>query len=64
MSEHLEQCAVFDFARYAGIRLFAIPNGGHRHKAVAVKLRAEGVCAGVPDLMVPEAHGGFNGLFI
>jgi hypothetical protein len=31
-------------------RLFAIPNGGHRNKIVAKKLKAEGVLAGVPDL--------------
>ena len=45
-------------------RLFAIPNGGHRHPAVAAKLRAEGVRPGVPDLMLPVARCGFHGLFI
>lgn len=48
--------------------IFAIPNGGHRHKAVAAKLKAQGVKAGIPDIMVPvgidiaERH--YNGLFI
>ncbi len=33
--------------------IYAIPNGGDRHKAVAGKLKAEGVKAGVPDLCLP-----------
>lgn len=44
--------------------LFAIPNGGQRHKAVASNLRAEGVKAGVPDIMLAVARGGFYGLFV
>lgn len=44
--------------------LFAIPNGGHRHKSVAAKLKAEGVKAGVPDLCLPVARGGYFGLYI
>lgn len=33
--------------------IYAVPNGGARHKAVAGKLKAEGVKAGVPDLCLP-----------
>ncbi|WP_234735349.1 VRR-NUC domain-containing protein [Tellurirhabdus bombi] len=44
--------------------LFAIPNGGHRNKAVAAKLKHEGVLAGVPDLMLAKASGAFHGLFV
>jgi|ERR1051325_222582 hypothetical protein len=44
--------------------LFAIPNGGHRHKLTAVRLKAEGVKAGVPDICLPVARGGYHGLFI
>ena len=44
--------------------LFAIPNGGHRHKAVAAKLKAEGVRPGVPDLCLPVARGLHHGLYI
>ena len=40
-------CKRFKLPEYA---LFAIPNGGARHKAVAAKLRREGVRAGIPDL--------------
>jgi len=38
------------FGRRTDVLLFAIPNGGHRHPAVAAKLKAEGVRAGIPDL--------------
>ncbi len=67
-SEHGIQTAFFQWAalqRYPGIDLMhAIPNGGARHKAVAGKLKAEGVKSGVPDVAWPVAHGGFIGLAI
>ena len=44
--------------------LFHIPNGGSRNKAEAGRFKAEGVKAGVPDLMLPVARGGHHGLFI
>lgn len=68
--EHQEQSALI---RWAALQskvmpelklLFAIPNGGHRHIVTAVKLKAEGQKAGVPDLMLPVARNGYNGLFI
>lgn len=40
------------------------PNGGARTKATAGKLKAQGVKAGVPDLQLAQARGGFFGLFI
>jgi hypothetical protein len=46
------------------IFLFSIPNGGKRNKIVAAKLKREGVKAGIPDLMLPYARGGWHGLFI
>lgn len=69
-SEHDEQVAVFSWAAHAQARyvelamLYAIPNGGHRHKAVAGKLKAEGVKSGVPDICLPVARGGYHGLYI
>ncbi|HXF63049.1 MAG TPA: VRR-NUC domain-containing protein [Caldilineaceae bacterium] len=69
-SEHDEQAALFAWAaahegRYPALRwLFAIPNGGHRHAAVAAKLKAEGVKPGVPDLFLPVPRGGYHGLWI
>jgi len=68
MSEHLEQKAFFDWAalsKIPGIELmYAVPNGGHRHQAVAKKLKAEGVKPGVPDVSWPIPKGGFVGLAI
>lgn len=67
-SEHAHQVTLvswFDrnYKEYKG-RLFAIPNGGLRAKSVAVKLSAEGVRRGVPDLFLPIPRGCFHGLFI
>ena len=69
MSEHHEQCALFTWLRLQWPELdrvsFAIPNGGHRHKAVAGKLKAEGVKAGVPDVFIAHpTKTGHAGLFI
>lgn len=56
--EHNEQAALFNWAKYYETKckllkmMFAIPNGGHRHKAVAAKMKAEGVKAGVPDIFL------------
>lgn len=44
--------------------IYHVPNGGHRVKAVAAKLKGQGVKAGVPDLVLPMARGGFFGLYI
>ena len=69
-SEHEEQTTLFRWALFARPRypelalLFAIPNGGERHKAVAARMKAEGVRAGVPDLCLPVARAGFHGLYL
>ena len=44
--------------------LHAIPNGGHRNKITAAKLKAEGVKPGVPDICLPVARGEYHGLYI
>ena len=66
--EHQHQVAVikwFDL-QYPSLRgrLYASPNGGHRYKSVAVKLKAEGVRSGIPDLTLPVPNGGYHGMFI
>ncbi|MDL2315485.1 VRR-NUC domain-containing protein [Desulfovibrio sp. OttesenSCG-928-A18] len=68
--EHEEQVALVARCRemenqYPELTLlYAVPNGGHRHVAVAAKLKAEGVKAGVPDLFLPVPRNPFHGLYI
>jgi len=65
MSEHEEQATLALWARLRAREeprlnlLYAIPNGGVRHKATARRLAAEGVAPGVPDLCIacPGAFG-------
>lgn len=70
MSEHTEQCALFEWAAWNEPRvpelalLYAIPNGGARHPAVAAKLKAEGVKAGVPDMFLPVPRRNYHGMFV
>lgn len=54
-SEHYEQVRFVGKFRvkYPGVRIFAIPNGGHRGKVTALKMKSEGVSLGVPDLYIP-----------
>ena len=70
--EHDHQVRLIDWCRHDApvairaqtAKLFAIPNGGDRHPAVAAKLRAEGVVAGTPDLMLPVPIAPYAGLWI
>jgi hypothetical protein len=66
--EGMEQAALLKEVtlRYpaAAKLIYHVPNGGHRHKLVAVKLKEQGVKAGVPDLVLPMARGGYFGLYI
>ncbi len=50
-SEHWEQMQVVNWMRKNGWTYFAVPNGGKRDKIAGAHLRAEGVSAGVPDLI-------------
>ena len=68
--EHGQQVRLFQWAavqeaNYPELRwLFAVPNGGARHVAVASKLKAEGVKAGVWDVFLPVPKGKCPGLWI
>ena len=44
--------------------LFAVPNGGGRSRIEAAIMKSEGVTAGVADLILLEARGGFGSLCI
>lgn len=69
-SEHEEQVALFQWAATmegrlpALMMLFAVPNGGHRHKAVARRMRAEGQKAGVLDVWLPIPRKEYHALII
>ncbi len=69
-SEHQEQAALMDRVRLYANRypalqnVAAVPNGGHRNKVTASKLKREGVSPGYPDLIVDVPAGGFHGLRI
>lgn len=68
--EHREQATLFQWAEtvtveYPMLRwLHAVPNGGHRHKAVAAALTAEGLKPGVPDVCLPYPSRGYHGLYL
>jgi len=71
---HLEddhQKALMQWARVARLRgvlvsdfLVAIPNGGNRNPKEAARLKAQGVKAGVSDLLLALPANGFCGLWI
>ena len=70
-SEHSDQVAIFQWAAlqsgaYPELELlFAIPNGAAmKSKRHAVRMKAEGLKAGVPDMFLPVARGGYHGLWI
>lgn len=64
--EHKLQCACVRWFRlqHPNILCFAIPNGGARSALTGAMLKAEGVVAGVPDLMIAVPKNGYAGLFV
>ena len=70
MSEATDQMALIEFAaRFAErvpelARLVHVPNGEHRAKGTAGRLKAMGVRAGYPDLLLDVPRGGYHGLRI
>lgn len=70
LTESQEQQLLFEWAALSAGRwpelalLYHIPNGGSRSKSEAGRFKAEGVKAGVPDICLPVARGGYHGLYI
>jgi len=68
--EHDEQVALFQFIKafehqHPALKtIYAIPNGGHRSKAVAGKLKAEGVKSGVWDIHLPMASAEWSDVYM
>lgn len=69
-SEAQEQVTLFQWAHISSAKwpelslMHAIPNGGSRDAREAHNLKLQGVLAGVPDICLPCARGGFHGLYI
>lgn len=66
--EHQIQCACvrwfsYQYPELHG-RLFAVPNGGRRDETTAAKLKAEGVVAGVADLILLRRNRDYGALLI
>ena len=57
MSQHLE---IYPKLKWA----YATPNGGERNPIVASRLKAEGVKAGVSDILLPFRSKGYSGFYI
>lgn len=68
--EEDEQRSLFEWVNWMSGRipelelLLHIPNGGKRNKLEAIRLKREGVRAGVPDLFLPVARGKYHGMFV
>ncbi len=66
--EHRLQCACVQWfaVQYPELRgrLFAVPNGGRRDAVTGAKLRAEGVLAGVADLILLKRNSQYGALLI
>lgn len=66
--EHRIQCECVRSFRYKYPKLrhnlFAVPNGSRRDKITGAKLKAEGVLAGVADLILLKSNGKYGALLI
>ena len=65
MTEEGHQKALAQWLDLRGLNWFHPPNGGQRNAIVAAKLKAQGVKAGVPDVIItsripsrPDVRGG------
>lgn len=66
--EHRIQCSCVKWfnLKYPKLkgRLFAVPNGGRRDTVTGGKLKAEGVTAGVSDLILLKSNRDYGALLI
>lgn len=63
MTEEQLQRAAARLLDFSGIDWCHVPNGGHRHPAVAAKMKAAGVKPGVPDILIFERPEGDGALY-
>jgi len=53
-AKHQEGFVTWFRLKYPGMLIFHIPNGEHRVVSVGVRLKKQGVVAGIPDLFIPS----------
>ena len=69
-AEHYEQVDIFNWSfsmRHKWPQLdllYAVPNAGKRSPRQGAWMKAEGLRAGVPDIVLPIARHGYNSLYI
>jgi hypothetical protein len=44
--------------------LYAVPNAAKRSMRLAMQMKREGLKAGVPDIVLPHARGGYHALYV
>jgi len=64
LKEDQEQATFVQFLEQKGELFYHVPNGGFRHPREGVKLKKQGVKAGVPDICICAMRKGFGGLYI
>lgn len=64
MTELSHQKALVKWAALNRIQLVHIPNEGKRSPSNGANLRLSGLSRGFPDLILPQAKGGYFGLFL
>ena len=68
--EEAEQISLFQWAEVAKIKypelelMYHVPNEGKRSQITGARMKRAGLKAGVPDVCLPTAHGGYIGLYI
>lgn len=68
--EHAEQVKIFSWAKWKKNQypelalMYAIPNANKRSIKAAMYMKAEGLKAGMPDICLPVARGGYSALYI
>lgn len=59
-----QACVTWFRYQFPRLVMFAVPNGGYRNAVTGAVLKAEGVLAGVSDLILLHPSGGYHGLCI
>ena len=61
--EENEQIVICNSLMKMNVLFYHIPNGGRRNHFEAIRLKRMGVKAGIPDICIPLARGGYHGAY-